>query len=198
MSRSASNQAGDVVQFIVGGCLFGGGVFLFMNQVMVRSDGLASGMGRSFGRLGGGWGGWGSGGGLVAGFGTPGMGLLMIPLAIGVCLLFAGSYQRWARLLVWGSLTALFVGVLNSVRITFIPATLWQLAVYVVMIASGGGLMFRSLHAYGDDDRPGPGPGPGSGTGPDPGLNPRDPAGEDQDLRRELAELRRRLDSLQR
>lgn len=183
------------MQFIVGGCLFGGGVFLFMNKVMVRSDGLASGLGRSFGRLGGGWG---SQADQLPGFGTPGMGLLMIPLAIGVCLLFAGSYQRWARLLVWGSLTALFVGVLNSVRITFIPSTLWQLAVYVVMIASGGGLMFRSLHAYGDDERPAPGPGPGSGTGPGSGLNPHDPAGEDQDLRRELAELRRRLDSLQR
>lgn len=57
MSRSASNQAGDVLQFIIGGCLFGGGVFLFMNQVLVRSDGLSRGIGRSFGRLASGWGG---------------------------------------------------------------------------------------------------------------------------------------------
>ena len=111
MSRSASNQAGDVIQFIVGGCLFGGGVFLFMNQVLVRSDGLAPGLGRSFGRLGSGWGGSGWAGGQLVGLGTPGMGLLMIPLAIGVCLLFAGSYQRWARLLVWGSLADFLVAV---------------------------------------------------------------------------------------
>jgi hypothetical protein len=187
MSRSASNQAGDVIQFIVGGCLFGGGVFLFMNQVLVRSDGLAPGLGRSFGRLGSGWGGSGWAGGQLVGLGTPGMGLLMIPLAIGVCLLFAGSYQRWARLLVWGSLAALFMGVLNSVRITLLPATLWQLAVYVVMIASGGGLMFRSLSGYADDN-----------PTPVPGLPPQDPRGDDADLRRELSELRRRLDNMDR
>ncbi|QVL54107.1 MAG: hypothetical protein KFB97_07340 [Cyanobium sp. M30B3] len=173
------------MQFIVGGCLFGGGVFLFMNQVMVRSDGLALGLRRSFGGMAGGWRGWGSGSGLLPGFGTPGMGLLMIPLAIGVCLLFAGRYQRWARLLVWGSLAALFVGVLNSVRITLMPATLWQLAVYVVMIASGGGLMFRSLSGYADDN------GPRSSGGPDP-------RGDEADLRLELTELRRRLESLER
>jgi hypothetical protein len=187
MSRSASNQAGDVLQFIVGGCLFGGGVFLFMNQVLVRSDGLAPGLGRSFGRLGSGWGASGWSGGQLVGLGTPGMGLLMIPLAIGVCLLFAGAYQRWARLLVWGSLAALFVGVLNSVRITLLPATLWQLAMYVVMIASGGGLMFRSLSGYADDSQT-----------PAAGLPPEDSRGDEADLRRELRELRRRLDNLDR
>jgi hypothetical protein len=68
----------------------------------------------------------------------------MVPLAIGVCLQFSGSWKRLSLLLVWGTLAGLFVGVLNSVRISFIPSTLWPLAVYVVMIASGGGLMLRS------------------------------------------------------
>jgi hypothetical protein len=90
-------------------------------------------------------------------------------------------------LLVWGSLAALFVGVLNSVRITLLPATLWQLAVYVVMIASGGGLMFRSLRGYADDTQM-----------PATGLPPQDPRGDDADLRRELSELRRRLDNMDR
>ena len=48
--------------------------------------------------------------------GTPVMGLLMIPLDIGVCLLFAGAYKRWANLLVWGSMAAVGAGVLNSIR----------------------------------------------------------------------------------
>jgi hypothetical protein len=80
--------------------------------------------------------------------GTPGMGLLMIPLGIGVCLLFAGTYKRWANLMIWASLAALVVGVLNSIRLTFMPTTLWALATYIVMIAAGGGLMFRSLGGY--------------------------------------------------
>lgn len=91
---SRSNPAGDALQFTIGGCLFGGGVFLFMNQVMVSSSYGSMGTFRPWGRFGG----W--GGGSVLPWGTPGMGLLMIPLAIGVCLLFTGRFQRWAKLLV--------------------------------------------------------------------------------------------------
>jgi zinc transporter ZupT len=79
----------------------------------------------------------------------------MIPLGVGVCLLFAGAYKRWANLLVWASLSAVVVGVLNSIRFTFMPTTLWALGTYIVMIAAGGGLMFRSLGGCDDNDKPG-------------------------------------------
>jgi hypothetical protein len=135
MSR---NPASDFFQFIAGGALFCSGGFLLANQVMASS---------AFGSRG--YGGWGRyGGGAIVPIGTPGMGLLMIPLGIGVCLLFAGAYKRWANLLVWGSLAAMSVGVLNSIRLTFMPTTLWALGVDVGMIAAGGGLMFRSLSGY--------------------------------------------------
>jgi hypothetical protein len=138
-----SNPSGDFVQFLIGGCLFGAGGFLLANQVLVRSELLLQRTPGGFGR----WGGWG-GAGAAMPVGTPGMGLLMLTLGIGVCLLFAGSYRRWANLLIWGSLAAVLVGVLNSLRMSFIPTTLWQLGVYIVMIAAGGGLMFRGLNAY--------------------------------------------------
>lgn len=51
------------------------------------------------------------------------------------------------------------------------------------MIASGGGLMFRSLSAYQDTEREVPARRP-------------DPRGEEDELRRELAELRKRVDEL--
>ena len=44
---------------------------------------------------------------------------------------------------------------LNSIRLTFMTTTLWALATYIVMIAAGGGLMYRSLGGY--DDKPGNG-----------------------------------------
>jgi len=135
MSR---NPATDFLQFIVGGALFCSGGFLLANQVMASS---------AFDYRGGGLGRYG-GAGMMFPIGTPGMGLLMIPLGIGVCLLFTGAYQRWANLMVWGSVAALGVGVLNSIRLTFMPTTLWALGVYVVMLAAGGGLMFRSLGGY--------------------------------------------------
>ena len=132
------NPASDFMQFIAGGALFCSGGFLLANQVMASS---------AFGSRG--YGGWGRyGGGAIFPIGTPGMGLLMIPLGIGVCLLFAGTDKRWANLFVWGSLAAMSVGVLNSIRLTFMPTTLWALGVYVGMIAAGGGLMFRSLNGY--------------------------------------------------
>lgn len=155
------NPASDFLQFLIGGCLFGAGGFLLANQVMVRSAMI---YGNTRGRYG--------YGGMAVPWGTPGMGLLMIPLAIGVCMLFAGSYKRWANLLIWASLAALFVGIINSVRMSFMPTTLWQLGVYVVMIAAGGGLMFKGLNRYEEKI---------------PELD------NTADLRRELDELRRSI-----
>ena len=143
------DAAGDFIQFLIGGCLFGAGGFLLANQVLVHSD------------LGFNW------------WGTPGLGLLMLLLGIGVCLLFAGSHRRMANLLIWASLAALLVGVLNSLRMSLMPTTLWQLGAYVVMMAAGGGLMFRGLRAY---DAQG-----GDGMA-------------QEDLRREIYALRARLD----
>lgn len=179
MGQRTTNPAGDVITFIVGGCLFGGGVFLFMNQVMVRSDVMVGGY-RPWGRFAG----W--GGETLLPWGTPGMGLLMVPLAIGVCLLFSGSWKRLSLLLVWGSLAAMFVGVLNSVRISFIPSTLWQLAVYVVMIASGGGLMFRSVAGYQEAEAP---------TAPAAKSSKHD---ESSEVQRELSALKRRVNRVRR
>jgi hypothetical protein len=102
------NPFGDLLQFLVGGALFCSGIFLLANQV-VASSAIGFRPYRSF--AGGLW-------GVNVPFGTPGMGLLMIPLGIGVCLLFAGAYRRWAYLMVWGSVAALGVGVLNSIRLT--------------------------------------------------------------------------------
>ena len=173
-----SNPSGDFVQFLIGGCLFGAGGFLLANQVLVRPEFAPPRYG-GFGRWGG-WGGWG-GGGVTIPFGTPGMGLLMLPLGIGVCLLFAGSYRRWANLLIWASLAALLVGVLNSLRMSFMPTTLWQLGVYIVMIAAGGGLMFRGLNAYDANGQT---------------LADKNDATRQQadDLRREIEALKARLD----
>lgn len=186
------NPASDFLQFTIGGCLFGSGVFLFLNQVMVRSDPYSRGLRWRWGsprnpgippwNLSGNTG--------FPGLEAPGMGLVMLPLALGVCLLFAGVYQKWGRLLVWVSLAILFAGVLNTLRISFMPATLWQLTACVFMIASGGGLMFRGLSSYASLDA---------------GINKRDAPGRSQDrpssnddteaIRRELAKLKRRLDN---
>jgi hypothetical protein len=137
-----SNPLSGFIQFIIGGCFFAAGVFLLSNQVMVRAPMAIGGAVKSgYGR------GWDSG--VAFPWGSPGMGLLLLPLGIGLCMAFAGAYERWSKLLIWASLSALLLGVLNSVRMSFIPTTFWQLAVYIAMIAIGGGLMFKGLKGSG-------------------------------------------------
>jgi len=171
-----SNPLSDFVQFIIGGCFFAAGVFLLSNQVMVRAPMAIGGAVRSgYGR------GWGSG--FAFPWGSPGMGLLLLPLGIGLCMAFAGAYERWSKLLIWASLAALLLGVLNSVRMSFIPTTLWQLAVYIAMIAIGGGLMFKGL----------------KGSGEEGSRAPRDPQPSDQynaDVLNELAELKNQINQM--
>ena len=147
------NPAQDFFSFLLGGALFVGGIFLLLSQVMVATPGGLGGMGR--------WSGayrhgmrYGYGGGWAippaAGV-TGGMGLLMIPLGVGVAMLFMNAYRKMALLLVWGAAAALAVGILHSLSMRLMPTTLWALVTMVVMIAAGAGLMFKSLYG-GDSD----------------------------------------------
>ena len=136
-----TNHLSEFIQFIIGGSFFAGGIFLLSNQVMVRAPMVMGGRyGSSYSS------GWGSG--FAFPWGSSGMGLLLLPLGIGLCLGFAGTYKKWSNLLIWASLAALLVGVLNSIRMTFVPTTLWQLGVYIAMIGIGGGLMFKSVKDF--------------------------------------------------
>jgi hypothetical protein len=155
----------DFFTFLLGAVLLSMGAFLFFNQVVVSSEPMGAGLrfGRGFGRYwgggyaagsgGGGWGsGWGGGFGMPQGLGDS-FGLLLIPLVIGVCLLFALRNQRWGWFLVLASVAALAVGVLQKLIMRFQPTTLWNMLTMMALIGSGGGLMFRSLRGYDDDKK---------------------------------------------
>ena len=171
-----SNPLSDFVQFIIGGCFFAAGVFLLSNQVMVRAPLAIGGAIRSgYGK------GWGAG--FAFPWGSPGMGLLLLPLGIGLCMAFADVYARWSKLLIWGSLSALLMGVLNSIRMSFVPTTLWMLGVYVGMIGIGGGLMFKGLKGAGDDQPQSP-------------QSPQASGVDNADVLEELAELRAKVNRM--
>ncbi|QPN57103.1 hypothetical protein I1E95_02775 [Synechococcus sp. CBW1107] len=155
----------DFVLFLIGGALFSAGIFLFSNQVMVGTGIHGMGWGRRFG------GGMGSSFGGLLSFGAgEGFGLLMIPFGIGVALLLADSFRKVGWFLLLASSAAVGVGVLQSLLFSFRITSLWSLMTMVVMIAGGGGLMFKSLRDY---------------------------QGEEQERRRlELDDSRRNLDEL--
>jgi membrane protein implicated in regulation of membrane protease activity len=138
----------DFFLFLVGGALFAAGIFLFTNQVMIGSGMRSMSWGRSFD------GGFGSAFSTIASFGTgQGFGLLMIPFGVGVALLLADSLRRVGWLLVWGSSAAMGAAVLQSLLFSFRTTSLWSLMTMIVMIAGGGGLMFRSLRDYQEIDQ---------------------------------------------
>lgn len=156
LAVDSRNPIHDFLAFLIGAVLLTLGVFLFFQQVMVGSAGsgwLGQGGGRSW--RGGFFGGW--GGGLGGGWpGLPnlllpgGMGLLLIPLSLGVGLLFSQRHVRWGWYLVAASLAALGAGVLQTLFMQFQPTTLWNLLMMFALMGSGAGLMFRSLRGYGD------------------------------------------------
>ena len=125
--------------------IFAVGVFLLSNQAMNRAPTAVDGALRYGHR-----GDWGADFAFPSG--SPGMGLLLLPLGIGLCIAFADVYAGWLKLLIWASLSALLVAVLNSIKMSLIPAILWQLGVYVAMIGIGGGLMFKGLKDSSSDD----------------------------------------------
>ena len=55
--------------------------------------------------------------------------------------------------LVWASCAAIGAGVLQGLLFSFRPTSLWSLMAMIVMIGGGGGLMFRSLKNYQEDEK---------------------------------------------
>lgn len=150
------NPIQDFLTFLIGAVLLTLGVFLFFQQVMVGSAGsgwLGHGGPRSwrggfFGGWGGGWGGGWSG--MPQLLAPGGIGLLLIPLSLGVALLFSQRHARWGWYLEAASLAALGAGVLQTLFVQFQPTSLWNLLMMFALMGSGAGLMFRALRGYGD------------------------------------------------
>ena len=169
-----SNPLSDFIQFIIGKYFFAAGVFLLSNQVMARAPmAIGSAVRPGYG------GGWGAE--FAFPWGSPGMGLLLLPHGIGLCLAFAGVYARRSKLLICSSISALLLGVLNSVRMSFMPTTLWQQGVYMALIDIGGGLMFKGLKCGGGDDSQ---------------ANPRSSGPDNTNVLQEFAELRAKVDRM--
>ena len=132
----------DFFLFLLGSALFAACIFLFSNQVLVNSGFRGLGW-RPFGV------GWGPFFGGYSPFGAgSGFGLLMIPFGAGVALLLADAYRRVGWFLVWASSAAIGAAVLHSLVFNFRTTTLFSLMAMVVLMASGGGLMFKSLKDY--------------------------------------------------
>lgn len=126
--RGAGGTPGGVGTFFVGLILTVLGGYLILNQVQVTSS-------YSFF-------------GLWAGNRTAGFGLTMLPLLIGIGVLFFDGKSKVGWFLSVGGLLTILAAVLMSLSIHWAQTSLFNTLLMFGMLAAGFGLVARSLRAY--------------------------------------------------
>ncbi|MEG0868871.1 MAG: hypothetical protein RSD49_06705 [Hafnia sp.] len=139
--KGAGGTEGGVVKFLLGLLMMGVGGYLLLNAIQVTSSfGFGSRL-YSVNALGGSY-------GMTSG-------MIMVPFMIGVGVIFY-DYKKWLGwLLAVGSLVALIVGVIASIRFSFRSMSSFDLIVILVLFVGGMGLFLNSLKSARVDSKKG-------------------------------------------
>ncbi len=121
--KGAGGTSGGMGQFFIGLAMAVSGGYLLTNQVVV-SSGFAS---------------W---------FGPHTLGLSLLPLIVGIGVLFFDGKSALGWILTAAGALFIFLGVLMNLRIYFEPTSLFNTVVMIVLLAGGLGLIARSLKPY--------------------------------------------------
>jgi hypothetical protein len=125
--KGAGGTSGGTGQFFLGLVMMCGGFYLLLNGIVVSSSfGLAT---RLFG---------------LGDVGITG-GLILIPLIIGVAMIFYNARSALGWLLAIGSLAAMVFGVIASLSLNLRTMTAFELIGILVLAFGGLGLFLRSL-----------------------------------------------------
>jgi hypothetical protein len=120
----AGGTPGGVGQFFFGLLMSGVGAYLFLNQVEVTT---------SFWRI----------------WGMNAFGLTLLPMLIGVALLFYNGKSVAGWILTLLGFAIIFAAVLMNMDIYFKPTSLYNTLVMLVLLFGGFGLIARSLRTAG-------------------------------------------------
>jgi O-antigen ligase len=118
--RGAGGTEGGIGMFLLGFVMAVAGAWLLTNQVSVTS---------------GGWHFW----------GYNAFGLSLLPLIIGIALLFFNGRSIAGWLLSIAGAVIIFVGILTNLEIYFRPTSLFNTVTMLVLLAGGIGLVARSV-----------------------------------------------------
>ena len=133
--QGAGGTSGGSGQFFLGLIMMCGGFYLLLNNVIVSSSfGLGS---RMFG---------------IGGFGITG-GIILIPLIIGVAMIFYNSRNYLGWLIAVVSFFAMVFGVISSVSLDLRTMSAFSLITILVLAFGGLGLFLRSLHGASAPER---------------------------------------------
>ncbi|HKE05312.1 MAG TPA: hypothetical protein VKE91_14730 [Blastocatellia bacterium] len=120
--RGAGGTPGGVGQFVLGLGLVIAGGYLFLKRVTVTS-------------------------GLWTLWGYNSFGLSLIPLLLGIGLLFFDGRSVFGWALTFGGVVVMITGIIANLQIYFSPTSLTDTMIMLVMLAAGIGLVARSLRS---------------------------------------------------
>jgi uncharacterized protein len=120
--RGAGGTPGGLWYFLIGLAMAVAGAYLLTNQVTVTS---------------GFWSLW--------GYNT--FGLSLLPLIIGISILFFDGKSIAGWLLLFVGVVIIFTGILMNLQIYFQPTSLFNTIIMLVLLAGGIGLIARSLRS---------------------------------------------------
>jgi len=121
--RGAGGTPGGIGEFLLGAALVVAGGWLLTNQVTVSS---------------GYWQLW----------GQSAFGLSLLPLLLGIGLLFFDGRSVWGWLLTAAGAVIIVTGIIVNLHVYFRPTSLFNTLVMLGLLAAGVGLVFRSLRAH--------------------------------------------------
>ena len=127
--RGAGGTEGGTGSFFLGIGMAGAGLYLLLRSIQVTS-----GFGLGYGL-------WN-----VGGIGVT-SGMVLVPVCIGIAMVFWNARNPLGWLLSVGGLGAMLVGVIASLRLTLVRMDLFELLTVLVLCFGGTGLVARSLRS---------------------------------------------------
>ncbi len=122
-ARGAGGTPGGMLEFVVGTAMAVAGAYLLTTRVTVTS---------------GFWGWW----------GDNTFGLTLVPLLIGIGLLFFNGRSVLGWLLVIGGAVIILAGIIANLQLYFRPTSLFATLMMLGLLAAGLGVVARSLRSH--------------------------------------------------
>jgi hypothetical protein len=121
--KGAGGTPGGLGEFFAGLAMAAGGGYLLMNQVTVTSG---------YWQL----------------YGYNAFGISLIPLLIGIAVVFFDGKSKLGWVLTAFGAIVIFLGIITNLTIFFRPTSLFNTLIILTLIAGGLGLIIRSVRAH--------------------------------------------------
>ena len=128
-TQRSKRESNELLRFFCGLLLFAAGLYMIFQNLMVTSS----------------WGSYGGGSFFhIGGYSLPN-GTLMIPLLIGIALLFLCDRKLWGWLFIAVGISIVIAAVILSVSIQWRTTSAWVFLIMFGMTFAGGAMMLREL-----------------------------------------------------